>query len=92
MSKNKHANTVEKLMWTGAEETKSVLVKNLLEAFSSNALKVERSQLEKLILITNASVDEAFVSYSKQFSRQLDVVLENVENDVRVVQNNNKKK
>ncbi len=57
------------------ESAKEMASTNLVTAMRSGELKVDQSQLQKLILIVGASIEEGHSRASRAFSRSVDEAL-----------------
>lgn len=72
MSRQKFKNDIIKSSWTAASNIKDVISRNIVKAVASKEVNVPREQLNKLIMLLQASVDEAFESSLKNFKKELD--------------------
>jgi len=62
---------ISKEMKTLIDSTKDVINKNLADSVSSGSIKIDKSQLEKLLQIIDASVDDSYQRSINFFQRSL---------------------
>jgi hypothetical protein len=79
MSNQKPRDQINKASWTLMEGIKDSVTQEVTTA-ARTALKIEPSELAKLLMIINASVEAGFHRGSRVFTRSIDAALENVEN------------
>ncbi len=64
-----------RLAWTLVESTKDVISTNVVNAMRSGQLKLDAKQLEHLLLIISASVDEGCHRGIPTFQRSTDAIV-----------------
>jgi hypothetical protein len=69
---------IAKLAWDVVQSSKDVTFSNLLKASSDGTLKLEKSQLDKLMMIVGTSIDAGYHNASKTFNKSVDSCLSNL--------------
>jgi len=72
---------ISKSSWVFVENIKDRVATNLAKALQSNQIKVDKAQLDRMINITLASIDEGYHSAHKPFISSVDKVLTAVADD-----------
>ena len=77
--KHKESLEISKSVWLMAEQAKSAAAQNIVTAVARGDLKIERSQLPKLISLLNSSIEQGFVAGSKEFDRKVNEALDKIQ-------------
>lgn len=75
MIRQKFKNDIIKSSWTAAANIKDVVSRNIVRAVTGREVNVPREQLNRLVTLIQASVDEAFESSLKNFKKELDKLI-----------------
>ncbi len=86
-----HNEKINKSSWTLLEGIKDVLRENVANAVRGGQLKVEASQVERLLLIIDASADEGYHRSHKNFMRSVTNTLTELTRDVEISEASKKK-
>lgn len=66
---------INKMSWTMFEGVKDAISTNIVSAVHGGQLKIEASQVEKLVMLMQASADEGYHRGHRQFMKVVDAVL-----------------
>lgn len=72
MSQHKLKNDLVKSSWTMAANIKDVVSRNVVRAVTNRDVAIPREQLNRLIGLIQASVDEAFEGSLKSYQKEVD--------------------
>lgn len=73
--KHKETAQISKSAYQLVQHAKSVASQNLVTAVARGDLRVERSELQKLVAVVESSIDESFLSASRAFETEVDATL-----------------
>jgi len=79
MSKMNPRDQINKAAWVVVESIRDAVSNNIVQASQSGQLDIKGTQLEHLITIVNGSIDSGFQRCSKNFLREVDKIVEDVE-------------
>lgn len=72
MSRHKLKNELVKSSWTMAANIKDVVSRNVVRAATNKDVAIPRDQLNRLVNLIQASVDEAFEGSLKNYQKEVD--------------------
>ena len=73
---------ISKMSWTMFESVKDAISTNIVNAVHGGQLKIEASQVEKLVMLMQASAEEGYHRGHRQFMKVVDAVLKEEANTV----------
>lgn len=65
--KHKEISQLSKSAWRFIEQAKTNAAQNIVLAASKNEIRIEKSELPKLLALVNASIDQGYHQISKSF-------------------------
>jgi len=82
---------INKSSWTLLEGIKDSLKENVTNAVRSGQLKIEASQVERLLLFLDASADEGYHRSHKNFMKSVGVAMTELTRDIEALEAAKKK-
>jgi len=79
MNKMNPRDQINKATWVVVESIRDAVANNIVQASQSGQVDIKGVQLEHLIAIINGSIDSGFQRCSKNFLREVDKVIDDVE-------------